>query len=170
MKAFACTLVLVFLALPLCAAAAATTSKKTVTTTVTTAGKAAVKRDRSTGEETTTAPAEKAAGPTACKLTLSPNTATNGKTFSFSVSYTPCLNQARTETFTFPWASNNANFTEVTVRQKIFKTASGCTSSSFDNTIVPTALAIKGKFDAKVEVKDTGGTVICTATAPMTVN
>jgi hypothetical protein len=131
----------------------------------------APQRKIDTGVEISAAPAAAAAGPTTCKLTLSPNTATNGKTISFSVSYTPCLSVAETETFTFPWRSNLARFTEVTVRKKIFKTSAGCVAASFENTIVPTALAIKGKFNADVVVRDTAtNAFICTATAPFTVN
>lgn len=77
---------------------------------------------------------------------------------------------AQTETFSFPWASTLTGFTETTTRQKIFKTSVGCVVSSGDNTIVPTATAIKGKFTAKVTVTNTAThAVICTATAPMTV-
>jgi hypothetical protein len=107
---------------------------------------------------------------TRCVLTLSPNSAANGATFSFSVAYTPCLPVAETEVFTFPWASTLPGFTEVTVREKIFKTSVGCVASSFDSTLVPTAGAIKGTFTAKVVVRNTAThAVICTATAPMTV-
>jgi hypothetical protein len=130
---------------------------------------AKTERKKDTGVEISTEPQAKAGGPITCKLTLSPSTATHGQTVSFSVSYTPCRSTAATETFTFPWASTLPDFTEVTVRQKIWKTPSGCIISSFDSTLVPTAGAIKGKFNATVEVKD-GATLICTATAPMTVN
>jgi hypothetical protein len=131
----------------------------------------APQRKTDTGIELSAAPAAKGGPPLTCKLTLSPNTATNGKTISFSVSYTPCLSIAETETFTFPWHSNLAGFTEVTVRKKIFKTSAGCVASSFESTIVPTALAIKGQFNADVVVRDTTtNAFICTATAPFTVN
>jgi hypothetical protein len=106
-----------------------------------------------------------------CTLTLSPNTATNGQTFSFSVGYSPCQSVATTETFTFKWPSTLPNFTETTVRTKIFKTPSGCLTSSFDDTVVPSATAIKGTFTATVKVKNTvTNASICTASAQMTVN
>ncbi len=99
---------------------------------------------------------------TTCTLTVSPGTATNGQVISFQVNYSPCLNSARIETFDFTWSSNLATFTENTKREKIFFQSSGCVSGSFDSTIVPTALAIKGTVTARVVVR--GPSFICTAT------
>ena len=56
------------------------------------------------------------------------------------------------------------------MRQKIFKTSTGCVVLSTDQTLVPAATAIKGKLTAKVAVKNTTTNApICTATATMTV-
>jgi hypothetical protein len=108
---------------------------------------------------------------TTCALTISPSTANGGQTFSFSVAYTPCMSQPQTETFTFKWPSILTTFSEVTVRQKKWKTSGGCVASSFENTIVPTAGAIKGTFTAHVDVKNTSTHApICSASAQMTVN
>jgi hypothetical protein len=131
-----------------------------------------VEQGKAAGVELGTAEAGaiKKGGGTRCTLTLSPNHAPNGGTFSFSVAYTPCLSLVQTETFTFKWASTLPNFTEVTVRQKIFKKSIGCVGSSFDQTIVPAATGISGPFTATVAVKKTvGGAPICTASAAMTV-
>jgi hypothetical protein len=128
-------------------------------------------RHAETGVEISTeAPGKAAKGKPKCTLTVAPSPSTNGAAISFSVAYSPCLTAARIETFTFPWASNLATFGERTVRQKLFKAAGGCVSSSFDSTIVPTALAIKGKFEATVVVRNPAGGVICTAKAPFEVN
>lgn len=132
---------------------------------------AATKQQAETGVEISTeAPPKALKARPKCTLSVTPSPSTNGATISFSVSYSPCLNAARTETFTFPWASNLASFGERTVRQKLFKAAGGCIASSFDSTIVPTALAIKGKFEATVVVRNMAGGVICTAKAPFEVN
>src|SRR5262249_9373651 len=129
---------------------------------------------KATGVTLGTAPsgaAKKAVRRTRCALTLAPNPVTGGQSFSFSVAYTPCLNAPQTEPFSFPWASMLPNFTETTVRQKIFKTSVGCVASSGENTLAPVAGAIKGTFTAKVTVRNTTThVVICTATAQMTVN
>jgi len=132
----------------------------------------AAERAKAAGVELGTKPTGAAAkAATRCTLTLSPSSASNGTSFSFSVSYTPCLSQPETETFTFKWPSTLApNFTETTVRAKIFRTSTGCVSSSFDNTLVPTAGAIKGTFKATVAVKNTiTNAAICSASASMTV-
>ena len=111
------------------------------------------------------------AGPTQCTLSLFPNPASNFQSFSFMVAYTPCLSVPQTETFTFKWPSTLApDFTEVTVRTKVFTTSMGCVAFSFENSLVPAALAIKGTFKATVAVRDTGtNALICTASAPMTI-
>jgi hypothetical protein len=132
----------------------------------------AAERAKAAGVELGTKPAGAAAkAATRCTLTLSPNSASNGTTFSFNVSYTPCLSQPETETFTFRWPSTLApNFTETTVRTKIFRTSAGCVASSSDSTLVPMAGAIKGSFRATVAVKNTStNAAICSAAAAMTV-
>jgi len=129
-------------------------------------------RAKLAGVELGTPPAKGAkAARTACTLTLSPNSASNGATFSFNVSYTPCMSQPQTETFTFRWPSTIApNFTEATVRTKVFKTSTGCVVSSADSTLVPIAGAIHGSFQAKVVVRNSAtSALICTASAAMTV-
>ncbi len=162
MKALICSVLLAVFAVSLAAVAQAPQAQASAPKT---------ERRTNTGVMLSTAPAALAAGPTTCTLTISPNTATNGANISFTVSYSPCLSVAETEIFTFPWASNLTGFTEVTVRKKIFKTSTGCVAASFENTIVPTATAIKGKFLADVIVRDTATqALICTATATMTVN
>jgi len=157
MKAFLCSLLLVAFALVAFAQAPQ-------------AAAPATERKADTGVTISKGPMPKG-GPITCTLTLSPNTATNGGKFAFTVGYSPCVTVAQTETFTFPWKSNLATFTEVTVRTKIFKTSSGCVVASADGTVVPNALAIKGQFKATVAVKETATNApICTASAVMTVN
>lgn len=106
-----------------------------------------------------------AAAPT-CTLTV-PATVNRGQSFSFTVSYNPCMNGGRVETFTFNWPSTLDRFTENTVREKVFFSA-GCIGASFESALVPTAGAISGTAMARVVVRGEGFN--CTADATMTVN
>lgn len=122
------------------------------------------RRDEETGQVLYDVAPLPADAPTAttCTLTVTPGTATNGQVLSFQVNYSPCLNSARVETFDFTWSSTLGTFTENTKREKIFFQSSGCVSGSFESTVVPTALAIKGTVTARVVVR--GPSFICTAT------
>jgi len=130
----------------------------------------AAQRDRGTGTVASSEPAAAAvaplAAPVTCTLTVPP-TASNGQPVGFSVNYSPCQPGGRVETFTFLWPSTLPRFTEKTSREKIFFTNDGCISSSFDSTLVPTAGAISGTAEIRVDVRGEGFT--CTATATMTV-
>ena len=109
--------------------------------------------------------------PVTCTLSVQPATVSNGQMFTFVVSYNPCVNVPQIETFTFNWKSTVSWFTETTTRQKIFRQSDGCVSASFDGTIAPTALGIKGELKPSVKVTNTlNGNLICTASTTLTVN
>ncbi|HXU43877.1 MAG TPA: hypothetical protein VN783_00010 [Thermoanaerobaculia bacterium] len=133
--------------------------------------KAGEKRDTKSGVTLGVAPKGAAKAAVACTLTVSPNPATNGQTLNFSIGYNPCDSQPHKETFTFKWPSNLAGFREVTTRQKIWSASGGCIASSFEITVVPSALAVKGAMRVTVESRNTTtNALICTATAPLTIN
>ncbi|HXU29337.1 MAG TPA: hypothetical protein VN851_02065 [Thermoanaerobaculia bacterium] len=112
-----------------------------------------------------------AAVATACTLSVSPNPTTNGTVLSFSISYNPCDSQPHKETFSFNWPTNLVGFVESTTRQKMWTTSGGCIASSFENTLVPTAGAVKGSTTVTVESRNTTtNALICTASAPLTIN
>ncbi|HEV7671913.1 MAG TPA: hypothetical protein VGS22_25605 [Thermoanaerobaculia bacterium] len=112
-----------------------------------------------------------AAVATSCSLTVSPNPATNGTVLGFSISYSPCDSQPHKETFWFNWPTNLGGFVESTTRQKMWTATAGCVSSSFENTLVPSALAVKGSTTVTVESRNTTtNALICTASAPLTIN
>jgi hypothetical protein len=106
-----------------------------------------------------------------CTLSIQPATVTNGEMLTFIVSYNPCINVPETETFTFNWKSTVSGFTETTTRQKIFRQSSGCVSASYESTIAPTALGIKGELRPSVKVTNSlNGNLICMAWTTLTVN
>ncbi len=112
-----------------------------------------------------------AAAAISCSLTVSPNPATNGNVLSFSISYNPCDSQPHKETFSFNWPTNLVGFVESTTRQKMWTSSGGCIVSSFESTIVPSALAVKGSTTVTVESRNTTtNALICTASAPLTIN
>lgn len=104
---------------------------------------------------------------TTCTLIV-PASVTNGQSFSFQVNYSPCVTGGRVETFTFAWPTTLPSFAERTTRDKLFFSNASCVSGSFESTVAPGALAIKGTANVRVDVH--GENFDCTATKTMTVN
>lgn len=130
--------------------------------------KETAKKDAQTGvvvsEKVSAAKDQKAA---TCTLIV-PASVNGGQTFTFQVNYSPCVTGGRIETFTFAWPSTLAPFAENTVRQKIFFSSTSCISGSFEIAAAPSAGAIKGTANVRVDVR--GETFSCSATKTMTVN